>query len=229
MGTAKILVNDTTYPVNKIHQHCIPLVQTKSGTIYVSVQIVRKVEEIKESEKVTFDVAAVDSSKYKIMTDFGANFVPCVPVEFKLTASKTSAACTFAGFDSDAKENYSVNYYADISELGFDTARETFMSTMMKLHESISGRIAQGTYKVIQNGTNITSSFKDSDTFQEVFHYNWKFTNAENKLMQVWSIICLPSSNTAGMLNFVYYAEDSHFTPEKLQVVNYCALKTTVK
>ncbi|KAG2391946.1 hypothetical protein C9374_013431 [Naegleria lovaniensis] len=227
LGSAKISINDSKYPVGHVHTEELTLEKTKSGTLTITIHIVRgtQLEKVVPSEH-------VESSKFKLLSGyFGPTFAPCIPECFKMISNKISSTHALANFTNDDQtENITISYNYDLKELGFDESREVFMSTMMKMQESMSNRFAKGTYKVFENGkqVNLLEKFgiEGETKFQQVNEYHWQFTNTQIKLVKVWTFVCKPLTNPDGMVTFIYYSDDHSESSHPLKE---CALKTVVK
>lgn len=148
-----------------------------------------------------------------------------------MMSNKISSTHVFVNFaNEDQTENITISYNYDLKELGFDESREVFMSTMMKMQESMSDRFAKGTYKVFENGkqVNLLDKFgiEGETKFQQVHEYHWQFTNTQIQLVKVWAFVCQPLTNPEGMVTFIYYSNLNNNSSNPLKD---CALKTVVK
>ena len=117
-----------------------------------------------------------------------------------------------------------------MKELGFDQSRETFLSTMIKVHETMSEKLSRGTFKVLENGKLIDMEqvlgTEAPSKYHSIAEYQWQFTNTQLKLVRVWAFVCNPLTNLDGMITFIYH---SHSSPSSNSALKDCVLSSVAK
>jgi len=202
----------------------LPLEKTKSGSITIKIIIHRS--------KTNVALSKIDNSQYQKIDRFGFKFTPVVPTNFKLVSSQNSQynnliTCEGPEQNASLKELEALSISGgNIAALGFDLSREILVTTMMKMHESVSNKVAKGTYQVLEKDLDVTQSFAVGK-YKKALRYKWKFTNADLKLITVTAIIGLSSIQNNVMNSFVYSTSKPEVSEEKMNMINECALQLT--
>ncbi|KAL9647313.1 hypothetical protein ABK040_011680 [Willaertia magna] len=212
LGSAVVNVLDVVKEVNKEFTIDLPLQKVKSGVLQICLFIERQFEENNTLQStnnlnpttIIEEIKPLQKENKLIeFKEFNNNCILYIPSNFKLKSSKygSTSQVTFEGpkTNEELKESEILSFNNTKIMGNFENSCKLFINTVRKLNEQVSKKQENGVFEELDFTTRLQIVNENILQFKT---FGWRFTNTDNKIVNVLNICVLSKKNNLLIISF---------------------------